>query len=73
MDCGLLEVLCKTLVAIAHSPQEPTDLCGVPEQDLLLGDIHAFLIIIISNAINSPGNHNMQVFHSLQYRMSCFE
>lgn len=73
MDCGLLEVLSKTIVVISHLPPEPSDMCGVTEQDLLLGDIHSYFISTVSSVINTPGNHNMQVLTDILLHMKYLE
>jgi hypothetical protein len=61
LDCGLLEVLSRTLVAVAHQAPQPTDLCGMSEQDILFGDIHVFLVTISAHVLHTPGAHHMQV------------
>uniref|UniRef100_A0A1B6DVR8 Lysosomal-trafficking regulator n=1 Tax=Clastoptera arizonana TaxID=38151 RepID=A0A1B6DVR8_9HEMI len=73
MDNGLLEVLCKTLVAVAHTQQEPTNMHRVSEQELLLSRVHGFLVTILSIALNSPGNHNMQVLNDILVLMRYVE
>ncbi|XP_054259566.1 lysosomal-trafficking regulator isoform X2 [Macrosteles quadrilineatus] len=61
MDCGLVETLCKTLIVISHTPSQPTDLSDISDLDILVEDVQSLLLTILTNAIHSPGNHNMQV------------
>lgn len=61
LDCGLLEVLCRTLVAVAHQAPQPTDVCGMSEHDILFGGIHVFLVSLSAHILHSPGAHHMQV------------
>lgn len=61
LEAGLLEVLSKLLVLVAHQPPEPTDIAGTCTQDLLISDINVFLLAIMSYAINIPGNQCIQV------------
>jgi hypothetical protein len=61
LDCGLLETIGRTLLAVLHLPPEPSDLCGVSEQDLTVGDLSVFLVTIVGHAISLPGSQNMQV------------
>lgn len=61
LDAGLLEVLLKLLVLVAHQPPEPTDIVGSCTQDLLISDINIFLLSIMGHVLNTPGSHNMQV------------
>lgn len=62
LDAGLLEVLLKVLVLVAHQPPEPTDIAGTCTQDLLISDINVFLISIMGHVLSTPGNQSMQVF-----------
>lgn len=61
LDCGLLEVLARTVVAVAHQAPQTTDLCGISEQDILFGDIHVFLVTLSAHVLHTPGAHHMQV------------
>lgn len=61
LDCGLLEVLARTLVAVAHQAAQPIDMCGMSEQDILFGDIHVFLVTLSAHVLHTPGAHHMQV------------
>ncbi|KAG8260670.1 hypothetical protein J6590_091786 [Homalodisca vitripennis] len=61
MECGLLETLCKTIVVISETPSHTIDLFNVSDHDILIADIQSFLVTIVSVAVHSPGNHNMQV------------
>lgn len=61
LDSGLLETLGRTLLAVSHLPPDPSDLCGVSEQDLVIGDIYVFLVTIIGRATSQPGSQNLQV------------
>ena len=61
LDCGLLEVLSRTLVAVAHIAPQNTDMCGISEQDILFGDIHVFLVTLSAHVLHTPGAHHMQV------------
>ncbi|GLH06434.1 Neurobeachin [Gryllus bimaculatus] len=73
LDCGLLESLEKTIIAVAHMPPEPSDLCGISEQDLLLGDVQVFLMTIVGQVLRTPGAHHMQVINDLQLQLSYLE
>jgi hypothetical protein len=61
LDCGLLEALGNTLLAVSHLPPDHSDLCGVSEQDLIIGDIFVFYVTIMGRAIGQPGSPNLQV------------
>lgn len=57
----MLEALGNTLLAVSHLPPDYSDLCGVSEQDLIIGDIFVFYVTIIGRAIGQPGSQNLQV------------
>lgn len=61
LECGLLEVLSRTLVVVAHQAPQPTDICGMSEQDVLFGDIHMFLVTLAAHVLYTSGAHHMQV------------
>lgn len=70
LEAGLLEVLLKMLVLIAHQPPEPTDIVGTCTQDLLISDINIFLLSIISLALSMPGNQSMQILGDIQLQLT---
>ena len=61
LECGLLEILSRTLVVVAHQAPQPTDICGMSEQDVLFGDIHMFLVTLAAHVLYTSGAHHMQV------------
>ncbi|XP_068085277.1 lysosomal-trafficking regulator [Anabrus simplex] len=73
LDCGLLESLERTLMAVAHLPPEPSDLCGITEQDLLIGDLHVFLVTIVGQVLHTAGAHHMQVISDMQLQLGFIE
>ncbi|KAF4522717.1 hypothetical protein B566_EDAN012734, partial [Ephemera danica] len=73
IDCGLLESLNRTLLAVLHVPPDPSDLCGVSEQDLTVGDLVVFFVMIVGHAISLPGTQNMQVVSEVLLQLSFLE
>ncbi|XP_069691772.1 lysosomal-trafficking regulator isoform X2 [Periplaneta americana] len=73
LDCGLLEVLSRTLVAVAHLAPQPTDMYGMSEQDILFGDIHVFLVTLSAHVLHTPGTHHMQILNDMQLQLSYME
>ncbi|XP_034250095.1 lysosomal-trafficking regulator isoform X2 [Thrips palmi] len=70
LEAGLLEVLLKMLVLVAHQPPEPTDIVGTCTQDLLISDINIFLLSIMSLALSTPGNQSIQILNDIQLQLT---
>nr|CAD7400993.1 unnamed protein product [Timema cristinae] len=73
LDNGLLEVLSRSLVLLAHLPQEFTDLCGITEQDVLVEDFHSFYVTIAGLALHSAGAQHMQIINDMLLQLSYVE
>ncbi|XP_059485723.1 lysosomal-trafficking regulator isoform X2 [Neocloeon triangulifer] len=73
LECGLLETMGHTLLAVAHLSPDHSDLCGVSEQDLIIGDIFVFFVTIIGRAIGQPGSTNLQVILDLLLQIGYLE
>nr|CAD7196152.1 unnamed protein product [Timema douglasi] len=73
LDNGLLEVLSRSLVLLAHLPQESTDLCGISEQDVLVEDFHSFYVTIAGLALHSAGAQHMQIINDMLLQLSYVE
>ncbi|GFG30500.1 hypothetical protein Cfor_08123, partial [Coptotermes formosanus] len=73
LECGLLEVLSRTLVVVAHQAPQPTDICGMSEQDVVFGDIHMFLVTLAAHVLHTPGAHHMQVLNDIHLQLSYME
>lgn len=72
LECGLLEVLSRTLVVVAHQAPQPTDICGMSEQDVVFGDIHMFLVTLAAHVLHTPGAHHMQVSLQISLQILTF-
>lgn len=70
LEAGLLEVLLKLLVLVAHQPPEPTDIAGTCTQDLLISDINVFLLAIMCHALSIPGNQSIQVLNDIRLQLT---
>lgn len=70
LEVGLLEVLLKMLVLVAHQPPEPTDIEGSCTQDLLISDINVFLLTIMGHVLSTPGSQIMQVLNDIQLQLT---
>ncbi|XP_046387473.1 lysosomal-trafficking regulator isoform X2 [Ischnura elegans] len=78
LESGLLEALAKTLVAIAHSYsqcEDPVEKMASQHSDLdlLVNDVHLFLVTVVSHSVSSTGAHNMQIMNDIQHLLNFVE
>ncbi|CAB3359283.1 Hypothetical predicted protein [Cloeon dipterum] len=75
LECGLLEAIGQTLLAVAHMPPTQSKVPGVSlsEQDLLIGGVHTFYATVIGRAIGQPGSLNMQIILDLLLQLGYLE
>ncbi|XP_071440474.1 lysosomal-trafficking regulator isoform X2 [Hetaerina americana] len=77
LECGLLESLAKTLVSIAHLRMQCDDtvekMGSHSDLELLVTDVHLFLVAIVSHSISSAGAHHMQVINDIQNLLNFVE
>ncbi|XP_063221149.1 lysosomal-trafficking regulator isoform X2 [Bacillus rossius redtenbacheri] len=73
LDCGLTEVLVKTLMAVAHGSWVPTDVCNVAEEEHLISDVHMSLVSLAGVVLLSPQAHHTQVLNDLLLQLTFVE
>ncbi|XP_039285549.1 lysosomal-trafficking regulator [Nilaparvata lugens] len=72
-DAGILEVLLKTLLAVAHSTSNEANHVTDSNQGKVLNAIHSFLIAIVSQTVQGVGNYYIQVMNDLIALFNCLE
>ena len=57
LDFGLMEVLGKSVVALAHAAHCPTDVLEQREDEILMEAVHKILILIASRTVSASGQY----------------